>query len=328
MAKYPFVREAREFVGQHFDLNLAELPESENREAIERGFQRVYQAIRRKKVPFDTQNMIRYDTEVVSFPVAVMLVALINDDMLRNMYATAEAKRCSELMAQDSADIHRIADELEFHFRVATREDEQNLLTIRLVDYLAFSPQLWGEKWRLANRTVDRGEVLVTDHEFARILEEKIKRTILERTRADVSGIKLPTLLVEKRTELADVWREYKAAIQPEVRLEPRDIPPCMNRLTQRMTKGENLSHVERRTLVSYLAAIGWTEEEMMSLLRHSPDFNERIAKYQLEHITGRRGKGKKYSPPSCATMKMYGLCFPDKWCDHIRHPLKYRRTT
>jgi DNA primase large subunit len=197
-----------------------------------------------------------------------------------------------------------------------------------LVDYLAFSPQLWGEKWRLANRTVDRGEVLVTDHEFARILEEKIKRTILERTRADVSGIKLPTLLVEKRTELADVWREYKAAIQPEVRLEPRDISPCMNRLTQRMTKGENLSHVERRTLVSYLAAIGWTEEEMMSLLRHSPDFNERIAKYQLEHITGRRGKGKKYSPPSCATMKMYGLCFPDKWCDHIRHPLKYRRTT
>jgi DNA primase large subunit len=328
MAKYPFVREAREFVGQHFDLNLAELPESENREAIERGFQRVYQAIKRKKVPFDTQNMIRYDTEVVSFPVAVVLVALINDDMLRNMYATAEAKRCSGLMSQDRTDIPRIADELEFHFRVAAEENEQNLLAIRLVDYLAFSPQLWGEKWRLVNRVVDRGEVLVADHEFARILEEKIKRSILERTRADVSGIKLPTLLVEKRTELADVWKEYKAAIQPEVHLEPRDIPPCMNRLMQRMTKGENLSHVERRTLVSYLAAIGWAEEEMMSLLRYSPDFNERIAKYQLEHITGRRGKGKKYSPPSCATMKMYGLCFPDKWCNHIRHPLKYRRTT
>jgi len=328
MAKYPFVREAREFVGQHFDLNLAELPELENREAIERGFQRVYQAIKRRKVPFDTQNMIRYDTEVVSFPVAIMLVAIINDDMLRNMYATAEAKRCSELMLQDRTDIPRVANELEFHFRVATGETQQNLLAIRLVDYLAFSPQLWGEKWRLVNRTVDRGEVLVTEHEFARILEEKIKRTISERTRADASGIKLPALLVKKRTELADAWGEYKAAIQPEIRLEPRDIPPCMNRLTQRMTNGENLSHVERRTLVSYLAAIGWTEEEMMSLLRHSPDFNERIARYQLEHITGRRGKAKKYSPPSCATMKMYGLCFPDKWCSHIRHPLKYRRTT
>jgi len=325
MAKYPFVQEAKEFVAEHFDLGVMDLTE-EYRGAIERGFARVYQSVKRKKVQFGAENMISYDVEVLSFPIAVMLVSLINDDLLRNIYATAEAKKCSELMAQERADILELADELELPFRTASDGDEEKLLAIRLVDYLSLSPQIWGEKWRLVNRRVDAGEVYATDLELARILEEKIRRTVLERTRARVEGLKLPEPLDQRSKELTDIWRDYRAKMYPEARVEPQDIPPCMDRLMKRLTRGENLSHVERRTLVSYLANVGWTEDGMMSLLKNSPDFNERIARYQLEHLTGSRGKGKKYLPPSCATMRMYGLCFPDRWCAGIRHPLRYRR--
>jgi len=325
MAKYPFVKEAREFVAEHFDLGVTDLTE-EYRAAIERGFARVYQSVRRKKVQFGAENMISYDVEVLSFPIAVMLVSLINDDLLRNIYATAEAKKCSELMTQERADILEVAGELGLPFRTAPDGDEEKLLAIRLVDYLSLSPQIWGEKWRLVNRRVDAGEVYVTDLELARILEEKIKRTVLERTRARVEGVKLPEPLDQRSKELMDMWKDYRAKMHPETRVEPQNVPPCMDKLVKRLTGGENLSHVERRTLVSYLATVGWTEEEMMSLLRNSPDFNERIARYQLEHLTGSRGKGKKYLPPSCATMRMYGLCFPDRWCAGIRHPLRYRR--
>jgi DNA primase large subunit len=325
MAKYPFVREAREFVTEHFDLGVTDLT-AEHSKAIERGFERVCQSVRRKRVSFDAENMISYDVEVLSFPIAVMLVALINDDMLRNVYATAEAKKCSELMAQDRADILEVAKELEIPFRAVAEEGEGKSLAIKLVDYLSFSPQTWGEKWRLVNRRVEGGEVYVTALELARILEEKIKRVIIERTRTSVDGLKLPQLLDQRSRELGEMWRDYRARMRPEARVEPRDVPPCMDKLAKRLTAGENLSHVERRTLVSYLANVGWTGEEIMSLLRNSPDFNERIARYQMEHLTGSGGRGKKYSPPSCATMRMYGLCFPDKWCAGIRHPLRYRR--
>lgn len=326
LAKYPFVRGAREFVAEHFDLGAVELTEPEHAAAIERGFQRVCQAIRLKRVRFEAENMIHYDREVVSFPIAVMLVALVNDDLLRNIYATAEAKRCNELMLQNRSEILDVARELDFPFTVVSEEGAGGLLAIRLANYLSHSPHLWGEKWRLVNRTLVGGMVHVTSHEFARILEERIKRTILDRTRVSMEGMKLSALLNQKRDELMRIWGDYRAKIQPEAKVEHRAMPPCMTKLTERMTAGQNLSHVERRTMVSYLATIGRPKEEIMSLLRHSPDFKERIARYQLEHLTGRGGRAKKYLPPSCATMKTYGLCFPDEWCEGIRHPLQYRR--
>jgi len=328
MAKYPFSREARDFVEEHFDLGIAELTEPEHLEAVERGFQRVHQSITHKEVLFEAQNMIHYDVEVVSFPIAVMLVALINDDLLRNMFATAEAKRCAQLMAQNGKEVLDVARELDLSFRTATEAGAEGLLAIRLADYLSCSPHRWGESWRLVSRTLNKGEVYVTDHELARIIEERIKKAVLDRTRANVEGVRLPPSITKKRDELVDVWKEYKAKIQPEARLDQRDMPPCMTRLVQRMTEGENLSHVERRTAVSYLSTIGKTEEEIMSLLRYSPDFDERVARYQLEHLMGVRGRGKKYLPPSCAKMRTYGLCFPDKWCRGIRHPLRYRRAS
>jgi DNA primase large subunit len=98
-----------------------------------------------------------------------------------------------------------------------------------------------------------------------------------------------------------------------------------MTRLLSRQVKGENLSHVERRTLATYLIVTGRSVDELMDMFKTSPDFNERVARYQLEHLAGLRGARKKYLPASCKTMKTYGLCFPDQWCDNIRNPLQYR---
>jgi DNA primase large subunit len=49
--------------------------------------------------------------------------------------------------------------------------------------------------------------------------------------------------------------------------------------------------------------------EEILELFRNVPDFNEKIARYQLEHIAGLRGSRKQYMPYSCQTMKSLGLC-------------------
>jgi DNA primase large subunit len=43
-----------------------------------------------------------------------------------------------------------------------------------------------------------------------------------------------------------------------------------------------------------------------------------------VEHITG-KSSGKKYSTPSCDTMRTYGICFqPDDLYARIKHPMQY----
>jgi DNA primase large subunit len=47
---------------------------------------------------------------------------------------------------------------------------------------------------------------------------------------------------------------------------------------------------------------------------------------YQVEHISG--GGGTEYTPPSCMTMKTYGLCVNrDFYCKNVSHPLSYYRS-
>ena len=64
------------------------------------------------------------------------------------------------------------------------------------------------------------------------------------------------------------------------------------------------------------------------SIFSSSPDFNEQLARYQVDHITG-MSSGIEYLPPECDTMKSRGVCFdPDSLCKKswLTHPLSYYR--
>ncbi|MDD3071462.1 MAG: DNA primase regulatory subunit PriL, partial [Methanoculleus horonobensis] len=55
------------------------------------------------------------------------------------------------------------------------------------------------------------------------------------------------------------------------------------------------------------------------------PDFDPDMTMYQVEHISGR--SGTEYTPPSCATMRTFGICANrDRDCDRVNHPLSYYR--
>jgi len=52
-------------------------------------------------------------------------------------------------------------------------------------------------------------------------------------------------------------------------------------------------------------------------------DFNERMTRYQVEHIAGSRGSSTKYTPPNCDTLKTHGICVShDKECVKAVNPL------
>jgi DNA primase large subunit len=327
LAKYPFLEEAKSFLESYSTVSFEDLSSDEDYvRAVKRGVERLKEAIVFKKISFKNENLIDFKAEVLSFPIAVAFVAALNDDFLRNIFATAEGKRVYELLKRDSySDLELILKDQKIKF-YSPEDPSSSLYRIAFSEYLKVSPQKWGKTWKLVNRQIKRGFVYVSKEELSRLVSEHVKNRILERSRHPVDAESFSGPLREGYVELKSTWESYKLKFAKFNKGSSESFfPPCMVRLISRQKSGENLSHVERRSLVTYLLAKGQSVEEIMTLLKSSPDFKESIARYQVEHLAGLRGSRKKYSPPSCETMKSYGLCFPDEWCKNIKHPLQYR---
>jgi DNA primase large subunit len=327
LAKYPFLEEARSFLEAYDSVSFKDISSNEEYEhAIKRGVERVKNAILYRKISFKNENLIDFKAEILSFPIAVAFVAALNDDFLRSIFATAEGKRVYELLKRDAySDLELVLKDQKITFYLS-EDAPSSYYKVSFVDYLKVSPQKWGKTWKLVNRRVEGGLIYVSKEELSRLVSEYVKDEILERSRKPIEVESFIGALKAGYIELKNTWESYKSKfIKTDRRNLESSLPPCMVRLLSRQKSGENLSHVERRSLVTYLIARGQNIEEIMALLRSSPDFNERIAKYQVEHLAGLRGARKKYAPPSCETMKSYGLCFPDEWCNNIKHPLQYR---
>jgi len=99
-----------------------------------------------------------------------------------------------------------------------------------------------------------------------------------------------------------------------------------MYNLLAQIQNHENVPHMGRFAIVSFLHHIGMNNEEIYRVFGDVPDFAADVTKYQIEHITGTTS-ATEYTPPECSTMKSYGICpGPDRICLRIRHPLSYYR--
>jgi DNA primase large subunit len=106
----------------------------------------------------------------------------------------------------------------------------------------------------------------------------------------------------------------------------PEAFPPCIQALLADMAEGKPLSHIARFTATSFLLNVGMDIDSILSLFLKAPDFREDLARYQIEHIAGKRGS-TEYTPPACAYLVSTRLCVnKDKNCEFIRHPLAYYR--
>lgn len=104
------------------------------------------------------------------------------------------------------------------------------------------------------------------------------------------------------------------------------DYPPCVKHALEVMGKGENLSHSARVMLATYMLAIGKPVDEIVTMYENAPDFNEKITRYQVEHLAGMKGSRTKYSVPSCDKLRNGNLCFATAECDGIINPIQFGR--
>lgn len=320
LADYPFSREAAARV-KETGYSLEGLLEEPNREprlsrlVRKRAADRVLGAVR-GEIPDERAHPL---AELLSYPLARVMVSCLNDDLLARRYALAEAKLASKKMVrEDQADLILLARDLDVH-----PQTEQAGLRIHFSDYLKAAHKMHSSGWKLVNRSLEGGWVSLTDQELARLLEERAK---------DRVGRGLPLQVPEEicqklRSDLAQVEEEL-AAKRAEEKVDLGEVtedafPPCIRLILSQVAKGTNLAHTARFALTTFLLAVGMTVDEVVGVFNTSPDFNEEKTRYQVEHIAGRGGTA--YRPPSCATMATYGNCpGEDRLCRWVNHPLSY----
>ena len=326
-ARYPFLRSARLAV-EAADVDLAAVVADEPT-VVERATTRVERAITDGDVG---EPHRRTRVELLSYPVARVIVSVVDEHVCTRKYARAEAATAYERFTAE------LADDTELRSVEGARLDLRDLLAefdlaehvregpegyrVDVGAYLRTAADEWGDEWRLVNRDLTDGEVPMDEDELHVLCRAAVRQRV-----ADGLPLAVPDAIAEDlEAEVADL-RELLAEFDLTREIDtvvPDRFPPCMKYLLDQVQKGEHLAHHSRFAIASFLTSIGMTTDEIVDLFEVNPGFGEDQTRYQVDHIRGETSP-TDYSPPSCATMQSYGDCVNmDDRCETISHPMAY----
>jgi DNA primase large subunit len=325
LAKYPFLKETAAHM-KKLGLKIEDLTNPDMEQILNRAEERVKNAILSVSVGEKRKSYV----EIPSFPAAIMLAIATKNSFIKKRYALAEAKQAFSDMQLETRQ-RLVAIALDFDWNLMLNSDSEISLEfeVNFADYLRNTSHLRDTKWKLVNRLLVKGKVYLNQHDVARLLQEEVQRRIEERLEAT----ELPNFpekivtIAERLVELAkDRIGQEEMEGFPKV-VSQSAFPPCIVALYEDVAKGRHLSHVGRFTLTSFLVSIGMPSEKVNELFKSFSDYNERLTRYQIEHIAGERGSRTRYTPPQCATLQTHGVCVnSDALCRWVRHPLAYYR--
>ncbi|GAA0531767.1 DNA primase [Halorubrum ejinorense] len=354
-AKYPFFASAREAVAAAA-VSLPELVAADA-PAVDRARERVERALLEGTVAsesgsFPGESAYDAQAELLSYPIARILVSLLDSDPAIEKYAAAEAGTALERVRSDletddelrSVSSATVAlDDLlaEFDLADAVRPDaapavggagggsataaggpgrDPDHYWIGVGPYLRLTSSEWGDSWRLVNRAVAAGEVRVSRDELLTALEAAVEERVAEGLPFAVDE----PIAGELESRVADLRRllsERTYAEPPDV-VAPALFPPCMTNLIEKAERDVTLSSAESFALMAFLVGIGMTPDEVVAFCADTSLDAEGI-RYQTEYLTDERGT--QYPPPTCETLANYGICHNED--DHMQvaaDPLSY----
>jgi len=325
--KYPFLKEAAKYLKLP-DLRIEDLANIELQGILNRAEERVEEAILYTRVSRNPQH--DEDIEILSFTVAIVLAIATQNSFIQKRYALAEAKQAYEdLKPEPKEKLMKIAQNFQWKLTLNNDSKIPYEFALDFTDYLRNTTHLREKKWKLANRTLTNGKVYLTMSETARLLAEEVRRYVEKRTEAkDLPKFPPKILETAERIKKLSIEKIGKTEMEgfPKV-ITQTAFPPCIRTLYQAFSSGRHLSHIGRFTLTSFLINIGMPSEKVIELFKNISDFNERMTRYQVEHIAGERGSRTHYTTPKCDTLKTHGVCTnPDNLCQKTRHPLGYYR--
>jgi DNA primase large subunit len=328
LAKFPFTSEASDYIRSR-NIDPIELTRPELLPILERAVDRIKQGVFTGKI---SAELSQEDVDILAYPTSLMLISSVGDDRTRRRYALAEAKRAYQLLRDEAPEkLLRIATG---SFGWDAKLVEQSVgethfeFALQFNFYVRNSARIHDLRWKLVNRVLSRGYVLLPREDFARLLEEEVQARVLEKT-ADLN-LTLPGELdrrIEPLRSMLKARSQHLAADEMPHAAMASAMPPCMKNLLSLLQTSKHISHMGRFAMAAFLLNVGTNEEDLIKMFKAFTDFDEQIARYQVEHIAGKRGSRRKYTAPNCATMRTHGVCVnPDELCASITHPLTYYR--
>jgi DNA primase large subunit len=325
-ARYPFLSGAREAV-EAAGVDLARVVREESA-VVERALGRIEGALDSGTVG-DQHRRVR--VELLSYPVARVLVSLVDEHILTRKYARAEAATAHDRFERDRTETdlkssrrERVTlDRLLAEFDLAgdVRQDGETY-RVDVGAYLDLAADQWGEEWRLVNRPLRDGEVPLDERDLLVLVRQAVRQRV-----AEGLPLAVPDSIAAELDEEREHIRELLADLDLMRDIDtvvPELFPPCMTYLLDQIQKGEHLEHHSRFAIASFLTSIGMSTDEIVDLFQVNPGFGEEVTRYQVDHIRGATSP-TQYSSPACATMQSYGDCVNmDDLCETISHPMGY----
>ncbi len=327
-ARYPFLEAARDSVATEA-VDLATVVE-QDRDVVDRARERVVASLE-EGTTGEAHREPR--VELLSYPVARVLVSLGNESILVRKYARAEAETAFERFTDDfedttelksvettGLDLEDLLSEFDLGDSVETTADGRYRIDVGT--YLPLAGDLWEDEWRLVNQPLVDGEVPVDEAQLLTLLREAVRERIEDGLPFDVPDA-IGAGLEDEADEIREVLAEMDLTQEIDT-VVPDLFPPCMKALLDQIQKGEHLPHHSRFAITAFLASIGMETDDIVDLYRVNSSFGEEMTRYQTDHIRGDTSP-TEYSPPSCATMQSYGDCVnKDDLCEQIPHPMAY----
>ena len=328
LAKYPFLNEASDYVREtHFDFQEFDRPEMKY--IIDRAAQRLEREVA-KGLP--DEKLEKYEVEILTFLVTLIIVKSIGMEGVLKKHSLFEAMRVEKFLTDDLIRekneqkkrliLSTIFKEL-FKVNVEISDHDNRFFKAKITDYLMRASRFHEQEWKLVNRLVHKGFVYLDADETVRLIRSELSELIYNK----VKSMNLSTLPEAIKIKV----NELSAKLAPHVqyrRYRTQDYPPCIKHALEVMNKGENLPHSARLMLATYALAIGKSIEEIVTIFHNAPDYNEKVTRYQIEHLAGLRGSGTKYSVPSCQKLLNQNLCFATEECNGITNPIQFGRLT
>lgn len=353
--KYPWLESAKKVLKDDFPnlvIPLDEMLENNSpliagilprvRSIIQDGLER--QETLREYQPGDINNLIM-------FPVLKMILSALKEKSVIFQVANAFSKYTRLLLNEertpgglaDAKKFLTLARDIGWIIEIANVQVGNEIFPFRMrfESYIPLSVRMKDPYWKLTNQKLRGGFVYLAGKDLTRLLEEYCKQKILDA--GDIHDLDL-----KEKIRNSPVFGPFIADIEvlvdssrtqfpfkgdfAHVTQKERLFPPCVKIIYSKILQGMNLTHLERLFFAFFLLNVGYTVEEVLDVFHNSPDFDDKIARYQIEHSAGMKGRGVKYNVHSCDKLKSYRLCYANdpevghQWCagtDPARKPIR-----
>ncbi|MFH1587978.1 MAG: hypothetical protein ABIA76_01410 [Candidatus Diapherotrites archaeon] len=312
--KYPFSGKAKRIV----ELDGSSIDSLSN-QVLDRATWLVKASILNQKYLTPEKIQISKDllkNEVMAFPVAKLIVSKMNSFTALNDFSNFIALQAfNSLQKEKNETVIDLAMELKLKFDPILLNEF--FASMKVLDYL--KNDFSHKQMKLINKRVEDGKVFLTKNDFLRVLTETIKSNLRNSLPLKIDSFpkKILSKAKELNSEMEKVYSE-KIVFTAFGPIKPEFFPPCMKELYSSLLNGKNIPHMGRFAIAVFLLRIGMNSENVINLFSKTPNFNEKITKYQVKRLTE-----NDIAPPGCEKMKEYDLCLEN--CS-VKNPIQYYR--